>query len=260
MSTSEAVRMWEETVKIPTYGVGAPDPNPMFLEKRVYQGSSGKVYPYPVIDKIEDEKKPKAYRIVYLENEFLHIQIMPELGGRIYRALDKTNNYDFVYYNRVIKPALVGLAGPWISGGIEFNWPQHHRPLAGRYEEAKSLIARRKFHPWEGGEGKVASQYVLCHVEIAKRQLHEGRANEAIESLSAALVYPDNIGEGKLAGAQENNIYYYLGCAWEQLGDAAQAEACYRRASQGLDEPSSAMFYNDQPPEMIFYQRSEAVP
>ena len=66
--------------------------------------------------------------MVILENEYVRIEIMPELGGRIYRALDKTNDYDFVYYNRVIKPALVGLAGPWISGGIEFNWPQHHRP------------------------------------------------------------------------------------------------------------------------------------
>ena len=63
-----------------------------------------------------------------LENDYLYVMILPELGGRIQRALDKTNNYDFVYYNQVIKPALVGLAGPWISGGIEFNWPQHHRP------------------------------------------------------------------------------------------------------------------------------------
>ncbi|MBQ6122620.1 MAG: DUF5107 domain-containing protein, partial [Clostridia bacterium] len=47
-------------------------------------------------------------------------------SGRIQRAYDKTNGYDFVYYNEVIKPALVGLTGPWISGGIEFNWPQHH--------------------------------------------------------------------------------------------------------------------------------------
>ncbi|HEX9045610.1 MAG TPA: DUF5107 domain-containing protein [Verrucomicrobiae bacterium] len=54
--------------------------------------------------------------------------ILPELGGRVQMALDKTNGYHFIYYNRVIKPALVGLAGPWISGGIEFNWPQHHRP------------------------------------------------------------------------------------------------------------------------------------
>ncbi len=122
------VRIWEEDVSIPTYGVGEPDRNPMFLDKRVYQGSTGRVYPHPVIDKIEDGKAPKTYRMAFLENEYVRIEIMPEIGGRIYRALDKTNDYDFVYYNRVIKPALVGLAGPWISGGIEFNWPQHHRP------------------------------------------------------------------------------------------------------------------------------------
>src|SRR5260221_197282 len=100
----------------------------MLMAKRVYQGSSERVFPFPVIDKIQDETRPRSYRLVFLENEYLHIEIMPELGGRIYRALDKTNGYDFIYYNRVIKPALVGLAGPWISGGIEFNWPQHHRP------------------------------------------------------------------------------------------------------------------------------------
>jgi tetratricopeptide (TPR) repeat protein len=122
------VRIWQQEVLIPTYGVGEQNKNPMFLEKRVYQGSSGKVYPYPVIDKIFDEKRDKKYTIVFLENEYIQVQVMPEIGGRIYRALDKTNQYDFVYYNRVIKPALVGLTGPWISGGIEFNWPQHHRP------------------------------------------------------------------------------------------------------------------------------------
>ncbi|TXC92663.1 DUF5107 domain-containing protein [Metabacillus litoralis] len=128
MKIEQRVQVWEEERQIPTYEVGEPNKNPMFLEKRVYQGSSGKVYPYPVIDKIHDHKKMKSYNLVIVENEYIRIEIMPELGGRIYRALDKTNNYDFVYYNRVIKPALVGLAGPWISGGIEFNWPQHHRP------------------------------------------------------------------------------------------------------------------------------------
>ncbi len=128
MDTMETVKVWEETVKIPTYQTGSPNKNPMFLEKRVYQGSSGKVYPYPVIEKIYDTKEDKAYRAVYLENRYLQVMILPELGGRIQRALDKTNGYDFVYYNHVIKPALVGLLGPWISGGIEFNWPQHHRP------------------------------------------------------------------------------------------------------------------------------------
>ncbi|MFE4710591.1 DUF5107 domain-containing protein [Paenibacillus sp. NPDC056722] len=128
MSTIQEVKIWEESIEIPTYEVGQPDKNPMFLEKRVYQGSSGRVYPLPVIDKIYDEKVMKPYQIVFLENEFVQIQIMPQIGGRIYRAIDKTNDYDFVYHNQVIKPALVGLTGPWISGGIEFNWPQHHRP------------------------------------------------------------------------------------------------------------------------------------
>lgn len=122
------VKVWEEKVVIPTYEAGAADKNPMFLEKRVYQGSTGKVYPYPTTETISREKTDKTYTAVYLENEYLKVMILPELGGRIQRAYDKTNDYDFVYYNHVIKPALVGLLGPWISGGIEFNWPQHHRP------------------------------------------------------------------------------------------------------------------------------------
>lgn len=127
-SYNMSVKVWEETVIIPTYEVGEPDKNPMFLEKRVYQGSTGKVYPYPTTEKIAREKKDKEYQALYLENDYLKVMILPELGGRIQRAYDKTNDYDFVYYNKVIKPALVGLIGPWISGGIEFNWPQHHRP------------------------------------------------------------------------------------------------------------------------------------
>lgn len=117
-----------EKVVFPTYETGVPEKMPIFLEKRVYQGSCGKVYPYPTIESIGDRKEDKEYTAVILENEYLLVMVLPELGGRIQRAYDKTNNYDFVYYNHVIKPALVGLTGPWISGGIEFNWPQHHRP------------------------------------------------------------------------------------------------------------------------------------
>jgi len=124
----DEVKAWAKIVIIPTYKIGAPNKNPMFLEKRVYQGSSGAVYPHPVIDRVFDEKEDKEYTALYLENRYLKIMILPEIGGRVQMALDKTNGYHFVYYNRVIKPALVGLAGPWISGGIEFNWPQHHRP------------------------------------------------------------------------------------------------------------------------------------
>lgn len=128
VTESGIVRIWEEEILLPTYPIGEEEKNPIFLEKRVYQGSSGAVYPYPVVEKISDEKIDKPYRAFFLENEYLKIMILPELGGRVHMAYDKIKQRHFVYYNQVVKPALVGLTGPWISGGIEFNWPQHHRP------------------------------------------------------------------------------------------------------------------------------------
>lgn len=122
------VKAWRESVIIPTYEVGEAEKNPIFLEKRVYQGSSGVVYPNPVIESIADEPVDHEWHAVWLENEYIKVMILPELGGRVQMAYDKIRKRHFVYYNNVIKPALVGLLGPWISGGIEFNWPQHHRP------------------------------------------------------------------------------------------------------------------------------------
>lgn len=126
--SNRKVNIWEEEVILPTYEIGKSEKNPMFFEKRVYQGSSGVVYPYPVIEKISDTCVDKAYHAVWLENEYVKIMILPELGGRVQMAYDKIKQRHFIYYNHVVKPALVGLTGPWISGGIEFNWPQHHRP------------------------------------------------------------------------------------------------------------------------------------
>jgi len=122
------VKAWREIVTIPTYEIGKAEKNPIFLEKRVYQGSSGVVYPYPVVESIANEPTPHEWKVVFLENEYIKVMVMPELGGRIQMAYDKIKQRHFVYYNHVIKPALVGLTGPWISGGVEFNWPQHHRP------------------------------------------------------------------------------------------------------------------------------------
>src|SRR5215212_11837244 len=80
---SGTVRAWCEPVVIPTYPIPPPDPNPMFLAKRVYQGSSGKVYPNPFTDRVSDEKVDKSYQAVHLENEYLYLMILPEIGGRI---------------------------------------------------------------------------------------------------------------------------------------------------------------------------------
>ena len=137
-----AVKAWREHVVIPTYEVGSPEKYPVFLDKRVYQASSGAVYPHPVIETISDEKIDKEWNVIFLENDFIKIMIIPALGGRIQMAYDKIRERHFVYYNNVIKPALVGLTGPWISGGIEFNWPQHHRPST--YEDTDSYIHKNE--------------------------------------------------------------------------------------------------------------------
>lgn len=122
------VTVQQQKMKIPTYIPKKPHDLPMFFENKPYQGASGRLYPIPYSDGITDQKQDVEYDIYTLENEYIKTQVAPELGGKILRGLDKVGNYDFIYYNEVVKPALVGLAGPWISGGIEFNWPQHHRP------------------------------------------------------------------------------------------------------------------------------------
>ena len=94
---------------------------------RAYQGAEGRVYPYALHDSLTGQKEDVDYTIVYLENEYVRIGIAPQLGGRIFSGLDKTNNYDFFYRQSVIKPALIGMIGAWISGGVEWNIPHHHR-------------------------------------------------------------------------------------------------------------------------------------
>ena len=111
---TENVKVWEEDILLPTYGIGKAEKNPMFLEKRVYQGSSGVVYPYPVVEKIEDTCEEKSYHAVYLENEYIKVMILPELGGRVQMAYDKIKNRHFIYYNHVIKPAL--------DRSVDFRW------------------------------------------------------------------------------------------------------------------------------------------
>jgi len=121
------VKAWEGTIVIPAYDVGPAEPDPVFYSGRAYQGAKGPIYPYPLLDKLSDVKRDRSYRILYLENEYVRIGVLPEIGGRIFEAVDKTNGYDFVYRQHVIKPALIGMLGAWISGGVEWNIPHHHR-------------------------------------------------------------------------------------------------------------------------------------
>ncbi len=127
---SFGVKIWEEKVTLPTYLVDEPDRIPRFYEGRAYQGAQGRVYPYPIYESLSDTRMDKEYDMVLLENEFIRLELLPEIGGRLFGALDKTNGYDFIYRQHVIKPALIGMLGAWISGGTEWNFPHHHRATA----------------------------------------------------------------------------------------------------------------------------------
>ena len=123
-----AVEMKREQRMLPTYEPAAPNELPFFLEKKAYQGATGRVYPIPYTDRLSNEPVEKPYDMITLSNEYIEVELLPELGGKIHGAVQKSNGYEFIYKNVCIKPAMVGLAGPWVSGGVEFNWPQHHRP------------------------------------------------------------------------------------------------------------------------------------
>ncbi len=125
----EKVLVREEMRTLMAYREGKLEDMPMFAENRVHQRTSGNPYPNKVALTVNRGKpEPGSFRVITLENEYLVIELMPDLGGRIYSARDKRTGYDFFYKQHVIKPALIGMLGNWISGGVEFNWPCHHRP------------------------------------------------------------------------------------------------------------------------------------
>jgi tetratricopeptide (TPR) repeat protein len=123
----------------------------------------------------------------------------------------------------------------------------------GQYKKALELLLSRKFHPWEGGEGKVPVQHIAARIGIAKTLMQARKYEEAVSELEKATIYYDNFGEGKLPNAQENNIYYYMGLALGYI-DCGRSRECFIKAAEGDMEPSGAMYYNDQPPHMIYYQ------
>lgn len=121
------VKVWEEMLSLPTYEPKAPDKNPMFYVPDAYQGAKRVIYPYALMDNLSTEKQEKEHRAVYLENEYIKLCFLPDIGGRLFYATDKTNNYEIFYRQHVIKPANIGMLGAWISGGIEWCVFHHHR-------------------------------------------------------------------------------------------------------------------------------------
>ena len=96
----------------PTYEFSDPDPVPSF----------SKLYPYFRFDGFTSKAKDKQWKVVQLENDYLRVEIMPQIGGKVWSAYDKINRQYFIYANNAVKFRDVAMRGPWTSGGIEFNY------------------------------------------------------------------------------------------------------------------------------------------
>lgn len=121
------VKVSEQQWVIPTYKVAPADKNPMFFKGELFQEASRYIYPYALNDVYTDVKEDHPWKALILENEYIKLCITPEIGGKLYYADDKTNAYNYIYKNDVVKPTGVGMLGAWVSGGIEWCVLHHHR-------------------------------------------------------------------------------------------------------------------------------------
>ena len=116
------VTFQESSTVLPTYAPGGYDKTPIFFTGRVYQGAQGRVYPYPMQDVLHDGKVDETYKYLVLENEWLQMGLLPEHGGHLLNFTDKKTGFEIFYRQHVVKPALIGMLGAWISGGVEWNF------------------------------------------------------------------------------------------------------------------------------------------
>lgn len=120
------VKLEEKVYNIPSYQQNPPNVMPRFYEGKSHQGVQRRIYPYPFDDGLTANKRDMEHPMIHIENDYIDLAISTELGGRIYYADDKTNQYNYLYHNHVVKPSLIGMQGNWISGSLAWGYPHHH--------------------------------------------------------------------------------------------------------------------------------------
>ena len=105
----------EEIWDIKTYPFSDPDPVPILTRRP-------SIYPYFSFNKFSHKGIDKKWKVVTLENDYIKLMVLPEVGGKVYGAIEKSTGNEFLYYNKVLKFRQIAMRGPWTSGGIEFNF------------------------------------------------------------------------------------------------------------------------------------------
>lgn len=126
--------------------------------------------------------------------------------------------------------------------------------ICGELEECKHILSTRKFHPWEGGEGKITSQFIINQIRCAMDCINQGDYSQAAELLRQALQYPSNLGEGRLVGQTDNDIHFLLALCYRLEENDALADYHFAKAKKGKQEIGESKYYNDQPADYLLYQ------
>lgn len=158
--------LYETTITIPTYNYEAA-----FIPT----APDDPVYPYPRMDLgLVGPPAPRTYRAIVLENGFVAVTILPELGGRIYQWRDKATGRQLLYNNPVVKPTHWGHRGWWLAaGGIEWSFPVDEHGL-------------NEWRPWQVSTGSTA--YGLS-VTVSNVDDHTGMEVGATISLDTGHAY-----------------------------------------------------------------------
>ncbi|MCB0634183.1 MAG: DUF5107 domain-containing protein [Saprospiraceae bacterium] len=114
-STAQSARITVEHLPLTTYPFNDPDPIPILV-------SNPKIYPYFKYEGYTNEAQEQNWKVVHMENDFIELWVLPEVGGKVWGAREKSTGQEFIYRNEVLKFRNIAMRGPWTSGGIEFNF------------------------------------------------------------------------------------------------------------------------------------------
>jgi len=116
--SGQNISITEELRTIKTYPYSDPNPVPSIAT----DGQSSVFYPYFTFDNYTDKGINKAWKVVTMENDYIEVTVLPEVGGKVMGAIEKSTGEEFIYLNHVMKFRAIGIRGPWTSGGIEHNF------------------------------------------------------------------------------------------------------------------------------------------
>jgi len=249
---TDRVRVWQDTVTFPTYREKPPDAIPPFDQFAIAGTGVHSVYPYTLRENMTDQKYDAPWRVLHLENQYLHCMVLPDLGGHLYTCRDKLSGASVFYANTAIKKSDVAPRGAWVAGGIETSFPVAHSrvtvspvhfatanhallALANRDRDGAAAIFQAENFPQENQPPEVRQAYA----ELWMRRLLAAAVPGKCQDVAAAI---DNFAPKFGDLAEQLRIQFYFGLAESLCGDRKAAERRWSRVAKAKADATSADF------------------